>query len=169
LLWRVKSNLNLPVEKRLPDGSYITTVRSSTDKNNSTPIKIRVIEYRLKGTNFENGDEVYRLVTSLSNHKKYLAFDLATLYHQRWEIEIVFKEIKSSLNNNNSVLRSHKSDLVKQEMWAILITHFAVRQVMAKTAWDNDLDPLKLSFQGNIHILRRKIPQAAVFPPSEDQ
>jgi hypothetical protein len=168
LLWRAKSNLNFPVEKRLSDGSYITTVRSSKDKKNSMPLKIRVIEYKLTGKNLENEDEVYRLVTSLSNHKKYPAFDLATLYHQRWEIEILFKEVKSSLNNNNSVLRSHKSDLVKQEMWAVLITHYAVRQVMAKTAWDHNLDPLKLSFQGSIHILRRKIPQVAVFPPSGD-
>jgi hypothetical protein len=51
LLWRVKTNLRLPCEKRLSDGSYLSTIyRSGKDRRQGTNgIRVRVIEYTLEG------------------------------------------------------------------------------------------------------------------------
>src|ERR1035437_7972210 len=51
LLWRVKKNLRLPCEKRLSDGSYLSTIyRTDKDRRRGTNgIRVRVIEYTLDG------------------------------------------------------------------------------------------------------------------------
>jgi hypothetical protein len=138
LAWRVKKNLILPKSEELPDGSYISEVKDSRDK--SLPaVKVRVIDYTLERGKFpsenneEDKDEEYYLVTNILDYKRAPAAELATLYHERWEIETAFKELKSCLNGNLT-LRSKTPDLVKQEFWGLIITHFAIRQLMAQAA-----------------------------------
>jgi hypothetical protein len=173
LLWRVKTNMNLDEQKRLPDGSYISTVYDSTNKLNCEPISIRVIEYKLKDkkdrkSNEKNiGEPFYRLFTNIFDHELAPANELAALYHERWEIETLFSEFKTSLYNNSTVIRSKTPILVEQELWGLIILHFALRQLMAKAAWTINLDPDYLSFKKTIYILRRKIPQFAVFSPTD--
>lgn len=63
------------------------------------------------------------------------ALQLAALYHGRWEIEGVFDEFKMHLRANSTMLRSKTPDLVLQELWGLLLAHFAIRQLLAKAAW----------------------------------
>ena len=93
------------------------------------------------------------------------AQELAALYHERWEIESVFDEFKTHLRGSSTVLRSKTPELVQQELWGLLLAHFAVRQLMAQAAWNNRLDPDRLSFVHAVRVIKRKMPQAAAIPP----
>ena len=93
------------------------------------------------------------------------AEELAALYHERWEIESVFDEFKTHLRANSTVLRSKTPDLVEQELWGLLLAHFAIRQLMAQAAWHRGVDPDRLSFSHAVRVIKRKMPQAAAIPP----
>ena len=52
---------------------------------------------------------------------------LSTSYHERWEVEGVFDEVKTHLHQRRRVLRSKKPDLVRQEFYGWVLAHYAVR------------------------------------------
>lgn len=164
LAWRVKANLKLPAEKVLSDGSYLSTVYSSSDRQRRQGTTVRVIDYTLaeSATPVANS---YRLITNILDEQQADALELAALYHERWEIEGVFDELKTHLHGASTVLRSKKPELVEQELWGLLLAHFAIRQLMAQAAWERGLDPDKLSFVHAVRVIKRKMPQAAAIPP----
>ena len=164
LAWRVKSTLKLPVEQTLPDGSYLSTVFDSEDRQRRQGQTVRVIDYTLKGSATPVQDS-YRLVTNILEHSQASALELAALYHERWEIEGVFDEFKTHLRANSTVLRSKTPELVQQELWGLLLAHFAIRQLMAQAAWQHGLDPDRLSFVHAVRVIKRKMPHAAAVPP----
>jgi hypothetical protein len=106
LFWRIKNNLNLPIKKRLPDKSFLSTVYDSRDKKNCIPIQVRVIEYKLKDNNGQDNDIIYRIITNVLDYILAPANELAALYHERWEIENVYGEIKVVLKGNSTIIRS---------------------------------------------------------------
>jgi len=164
LLWRVTSNLKLPQQQVLPDGSYLSTIYDSADSARQHGQTVRVIEYELDDSATPT-QERYRLLTNLLDASEAPAEELAALYHERWEIEGVFDEFKTHLRANSTVLRSKTPDLVQQELWGLLLAHFAIRQLMAQAAWDRGLDPDRLSFTHALRVIKRKMPQAAALPP----
>jgi hypothetical protein len=164
LAWRAKADRKLPVDRMLPDGSYLSTVFDSADKHRASGQIIRVIEYTLKDSATPSEGN-YRLVTNILDATQAPALELAALYHERWEIEGVFDEFKTHLRANSTVLRSKTPDLVLQELWGLLLAHFAIRQLMAQAAWSRGLDPDVLSFTSAVRVIKRKLPQAAAVPP----
>ena len=164
LAWRVKANLKLAVVQMLPDGSYLSEVFDSRDKHRRVGQTVRVVEYALQDSATPTQDS-YRLVTNILDPAHAPALELAALYHERWEIEGVFDEFKTHLRANSTVLRSKTPDLVLQELWGLLLAHFAIRQLMAQAAWPRGLDPDRLSFTHAVRVIKRKMPQAAAVPP----
>jgi hypothetical protein len=164
LAWRVKSSLKLPVLQLLADGSYLSAVFDSADRTRSAGQTVRVIDYTLEGAATPVQDS-YRLVTNILDPAAAPALELAALYHERWEIEGVFDEFKTHLRANSTVLRSKTPELVQQELWGLLLAHFAIRQLMAQAAWARALDPDRLSFTHAVRVIKRKMPQAAAVPP----
>jgi len=164
LAWRAKADRKLPVDQVLPDGSYLSTVFDSEDKRRTNGQVVRVIEYTLKDSATPTED-CYRLVTNIHDATQAPALELAALYHERWEIEGVFDEFKTHLRANSTVLRSKTPELVQQELWGLLLAHFAIRQLMTQAAWSRGLDPDVLSFTHAVRVIKRKLPQAAAVPP----
>jgi len=167
LLWRVKKNLVLPCEKRLPDGSYSSTIYATPKdrRHQRNGVRVRVIEYILEGV--EEAEPIYRLITTILDHEAAPAPELAALYPERWEIETALDELKTHLRGGaHIVLRSKTPDLVRQEFWGFLLAHFAVRGLMHEAALAADEDPDRLSFTHAVRVIRRKLPQLAAFPPS---
>ncbi len=166
LLWRVKSDLQLPRETVLADGSYLTTLYlSKKDRRHRIGgVRVRVIEYRLEGV--AGAEPLYRLLTTILDPKRAPAAELAALYHERWEIEGALAELKTQLRGARAVLRSKTPDLVRQEVWGLLLAHFAVRGLMHEAALRADEDPDRLSFSHAVRVVRRKLPQFAALPPS---
>jgi len=166
LLWRIKKNLRLPCEKRLPDGSYLSRVYASPkdQRHGRDGVVVRVIEYRLEG--IPRAEPIYRLVTTILDHEAAPATELAALYHERWEIETALDELKTHLRGSRIVLRSKTPDLVRQEFYGLMMAHFAVRGLMHEAALKANEDPDKLSFLHAVRVVRRKIARFASIPPS---
>lgn len=166
LLWRVKKNLRLPCEKRLPDDSYLSRVyRSPKDhRHRRNGVAVRVIEYRLEGV--QGAEPIYRLLTTIVDHQAAPATELAALYHERWEIETALDELKTHLRGSRIVLRSKTPDLVRQEFYGLMMAHFAIRGLMHEAALRADEDPDRLSFLHAVRVARRKIARFASLPPS---
>ena len=169
LLWRVRKNIHLPCEKRLPDGSYLSRIYSSQQdqRRGRNGIMVRVIEYRLEGV--EGAEPFYRLATTILDHELAPAVELAALYHERWEIETAFDELKTHLRGAHIVLRSKTPDLVRQEFYGLLMAHFAVRGLMHEAALRADKDTDKLSFLHAVRVVRRKMAAFGAIPPSGSQ
>src|ERR1044071_90826 len=87
LLWRARQNARVNVEKRLPDGSYLSRIYASTKdrRKKRNGIVVRVIDYHLK--NVADAEPIYRLIKIGREHEQAPAKELAALYHERWEIE----------------------------------------------------------------------------------
>lgn len=166
LLWRLKSNVATDCEEILEDGSYWTTIypTSKHRRRKDGGVRVRVIEYALEG--IEGAEPTYRLATTILDHRQAPAADLAALYHERWEIENAFDELKVHLRAARIVLRSKTPDLVIQELYGLLIAHFAIRALMHEAAQKAEIDPDSLSFVHAVRVIRRHVITVAAFPPS---
>jgi hypothetical protein len=156
LLWRVRSNLVLPREQQLCDGSYLTRIYNSQTNQRARRdgVSARVVEYRLDDPAL--GDqERYRLITTLLDPEQAPAAELAALYPERWEIEGMLDELKSHQRGPRAVLRSKHPDGVYQEAYGYLCTHYAIRRLMHDAALTADLDPDRLSFTRSLRAARR--------------
>lgn len=164
-LWRIKKDAHLPCEQRLPDGSYLSSIYpSAADRRRQlNGIRLRVVEYRLDGV--EGSEPLYRLATSILDPAQAPAKELAALYHERWEIENAFDELKTHLRGAQMVLRSKTPELVRQEFYGLLMTHFAIRGLMHEAAMQAKEDPDRLSFLHAVRVVRRKIAVWNAIPP----
>jgi hypothetical protein len=170
LLWRCANNRTLPVVTALRDGSYLSVIypsgTTSRKQRQASPqgITVRVIDYALPNVNA--AQPRYRLLTTLLDENTAPALELAALYHQRWEVEAVFDELKTHLGQKRRVLRSKTADLVRQEFYGWVLAHYAVRWLMHQAATKHDLPARRLSFTANVHVFRQAQPQSGAFPPS---
>jgi len=161
LLWRVQKTLRLPTLQVLPDGSYLSQLYASEkERRRNEGLRVRVIEYQIEGV-----AETYRLITTLLDDQAAPAEELAELYHERWEIETAFDELKTHLRGRQVVLRSKTPPLVMQEFFGLLLTHYALRRVMHEAALQGRADPDEVSFVHTIRVVRRKLALLVASPP----
>ncbi|GEL65816.1 IS4 family transposase [Kozakia baliensis] len=171
-LLRARKDIMLPVMETLPDGSWrseLNTWRRTerSDSGPSKPIPVRVVRYRLGGV--ENRDETYTLVTTILDPERAPASDLAALYHERWEIETAFDELKTHLRGARLCLRSKTPELVRQEFHGLMLAHFAIRSLMHEAALKAKEDPDRLSFTHGLRVIRRKIGHMVLLSPSAEE
>ena len=166
LLWRCSDTRQLPVQTLLGDGSYLSSLSptgvgrvQAADQS----IPVRVIEYAMPGA--DDAQPRYRLLTTLLDPSVAPAMELAALYHQRWEIEAVFDELKTHLRQSKRVLRSKTPELVRQEFYGWVLAHYAVRWLLHQSAARHRLPHAELSFKGHVELLRRTQPRSGAFPP----
>ena len=168
LLWRCRDDRQLPVHRELADGSYLSAIhppkkRRDTDTATHEAIVVRVIEYDLPG--LPDGKPRYRLLTTLLDPAAAPALELAALYHERWEVEAVFDELKTHLLQRRRVLRSKTAELVRQEFYGWVLAHYAVRWLMHQGASSNRMRHAELSFTSHVQLMRRAQPRSGAFPP----
>jgi hypothetical protein len=168
LLWRLKSNAVLPVEKRYSDGSFASYVYPGTKarRNHTDAIAVRVVEYTLApGDVGAEADRTYRLLTTITDPDAAPADELAQLYAQRWQIEAAFDELKTHQRGPGLVLRSKMPDGVIQEVYGYLCVHYAIRWLMHSTAKDFGHDPDRISFTRSPRAARRTTASHPGFSP----
>lgn len=163
LLWRIKKNTKLKIIENLPDGSSLAKIYPSERdwKNDTNGIKVRLIEYQIKGKN-----ELYRLITTMLNHNEAPAEELAALYSERWTVETVYDELKNHTREKKLLLKSKTPELVIQEFYGLLLAHYAIRGVMHEAALQAKLPPDRLSFVHTVRVVRRKLKTFSGFSPS---
>lgn len=153
LLIRNKANRRLPMIRRLSDGSWLSVIGTLT---------VRVIEARISittTTGTHTGD--YRLITTLLDPHTYPAAELVTLYHQRWEIETAYLELKSSILSGR-VLRARTPDGIDQQIHALLTVYQILRTAMVDATDSRPgLDPDRASFTTALNTARDQLVHAA--------
>ena len=178
-LFRVGANLDLPALEWLPDGSYLSYIADSAEKAKNNyrlrhglvkltdlpGIYVRAVDYEI--TDRGDGDEIITLVTNVTDPEEIPAAELAAAYHERWEAELVFDELKVHQRGQGMILRSRKPELVEQEIWGLLLTHYGIRHMMRAAADQADLDPDRMSFIRALRVIRRQVTGQAAFSPSE--
>lgn len=150
---RAKKNLKYEIVEVLSDGSALARVRPRKKLRQEHPdlpesILIRVIEYQLPG------GEPSRLFVSLLDPVAHPAKELILLYHERWELEIGFDELKTHMLERKECLRSKKPIGVIQELWGQLLTYNLVRREMLLAAEAHGLPPKRISFRSSLLWIR---------------
>ena len=166
LLWRCSTTRVLPVHQVLSDGSYLSAIVPtgvSRAQAREQTIVVRVIEYALPA--MADAQPRYRLLTTMLDAEAAPAMDLAALYHQRWQVEAVFDELKTHLRQSRRVLRSKTAELVRQEFYGWVLAHYAVRWLLHQGATRHRMPHEDLSFASHVQLLRREQPHSGAFPP----
>jgi hypothetical protein len=151
MLIRIKSGRRLPVCRRLPDGTYLSRIG---------PVEVRVIRAEITiATSDGQRSEVYQLVTTVLD-TDHTAIEIMRLYHERWEIETAFLELKQTILGGR-VLRARTPAGVDQEIYALLITYQALRIAIADaTIGVAHLDPDRASFTIALNTARDQLTAA---------
>lgn len=163
LLWRVNANLTLPPVEHFPDGAHLAEV-IPPHKCGITSFRLRVVEYKLRDVP-DGKDELYRLVTTITDPARAPAKELAVLYHERWDIEGFFKQIKTVQLNDAKIFRSKSPDGIRQEFWAHLAVHYATTSIMTDAAHHANLDPDRISHKNTVRIIRSRVWIPGSFSP----
>jgi hypothetical protein len=153
VLVRVKNGRNLPALARYRDGSYLSRMGAT---------RVRVIDCEITiATSASRCTGIYRLATTLLDPAAYPATELIRLYHERWEIETAYLEIKSTILGGK-VLRARTPTGIDQEIYALLVTYQLLRTAMADaTACLPGTDPDRASFTIAWQAARDQLIQAA--------
>ncbi|MBM0240462.1 IS4 family transposase, partial [Micromonospora sp. ATA32] len=172
LAWRVKNGHNsLPAKilHTLPDGSQRVRLRESDAmltrrrKTSDEPkavrledITARLVEFTVTLTDRvgKTSTSRFRVLTTLLDHDAYPAEQIAALYAERWQAELVYKSIKSTLRGGDRRLRGQSPDLAEQEIWALMTVYNALVDHAVTAAVDLGIDPDEVSFTTVLHATR---------------
>jgi hypothetical protein len=182
LLWRVKANLTLVPLRSYADGSYLSVVvnpkvqgaargrlleavRAGEAIDEELARIMRVVEYEVPDREGDGKKELICLVTTILDPGEASAGQLAASYQQRWEHETGNDQLKTHLRGPGRVLRSKKPDLVRQEIYGYLLTHYAISSLICEAATAADIDPDRVKFARTVRIVRRRVADSAAFPP----
>ncbi len=143
----------LPVLHRCPDGSWLS-------RFGGVPVRVIDAEVTIATSACCSADRC-RLITTLLDTALYPAGDLAVLYHERWEIETAYLELKSTILGGR-VLRARTPDGIEQEIYALLVTYQALRTAIADAAATAPgTDPDRASFTIALNAARDQVILAA--------
>jgi hypothetical protein len=182
LLWRVKADLRLPVLEFASEGSYtsvlvnpkigssarqrlIEAARAGQDLHPDQARLVRVVEYTVPDRASQGKDELICLITTIAYPRSAPAGLLADTYHQRWEHETGNKQLKTYLRGPGRVLRSKSPDMVRQEIYGYLLTHYAISALICRAATEADIDPDRVKFKRTVRLVRRRVADPTAFPP----
>lgn len=153
LLVRCKANRVLPPVERLDDGTYLARIGAA---------QVRVIDAEIVVTCVDGPKLTgrYRLITTLCDHRRFPVSEVVALYHQRWEIETTYMELKSSILGNR-VLRARTPAGIAQEIYALLTTYQALRLAMADATAGTDIPADRASLTIALNTARDQVIHAA--------
>lgn len=152
-LTRAKSTTRMRVVKKLGrrDATVEITLSDATRKKypDLPPVwLVRAITYQRKGFRPST------LLTSLLDAKQYPADEIVALYHERWELELGYDEIKTHLLDRQEAIRSRRPDGVRQEIWGIALAYNLVRLEMERAADEAGVEPNRISFVNAVALIR---------------
>jgi hypothetical protein len=149
-LSRAKSNTKWAVREKLGRDDYLVEW-DVNEPGLPTTWTLRAIRYKKKGF-----DDV-TLLTSLLDAEQYPAKELIELYHERWELEVGYDEVKTHLLERREAIRSKKPAGVRQELWGIAIAYNLVRVEMEAVAAEAEVPPTRISFSTSLAMIREEL------------
>jgi Insertion element 4 transposase N-terminal/Transposase DDE domain len=155
--WLIRSKRNTKfkvVERYGPRDELIEMDVSvaARKKDPSLPLTwiARRIRYQIPGCKEQS------LLTSLRDSKRFPAREIIALYHERWELELGYDEIKTEMLEREEAIRSKKPDGVRQELWGILLAYNLVRLEMESIANQEKIEPTRISFIESLRLIRNE-------------
>lgn len=146
---RAKSNTKFRTIRRLGRGDELVEFEVSREARRKDPtlpthFDARAIRYQRKGY------KPQVLLTSLTDETRFPADELKALYHERWEIELGFGELKTDMLERLETIRSKSPASVAQEMWGLLIAYNLIRLEMQRIAAEFGVAPTRISFVASL-------------------
>jgi hypothetical protein len=177
VLWRARSDVDLPVLEVLPDGTYLSRIadpaasrrmrRKGAAPADIPGIPVRVIEYSVTSGDGTEVSETFTLVTDITDPAALSAEQAADAYSRRWQLETCFGELETSIRGGAAVvLRSKSPPMIRQEIYAMLCCYQAIRTLISHAADDAGIDPLRVSFTAAREAVRSRISDSGCFSPS---
>lgn len=159
-----KANFRWRVIRRLAPGDDLVEMNVSTNAqvaNRTLPKRweMRAIRYERRG---------FRprvLLTSLTDSDRYPAADIAALYHERWEMELGYDEVKTNMLERQEAIRSRTPTGVSQELWGVALAYNLVRLEMVRIAEEAGVPPTQISFVMALRLIRDEWLWCAVAKP----
>jgi len=153
-LTRAKSTTQLRRMQRLGRNDDLVEIVLSDSTRRAHPElpelwQARAIKYQRRG---------FRpsvLLTSLLDPQRYPATEIVTLYHERWELELGYDEIKTHMLAREEALRSRTPTGVRQELWGIGLAYNLIRLEMERVADEAGVEPTRISFVGALALITR--------------
>lgn len=163
-LTRAKKNLRWHVRQRLGPHDWLVDLPVHRNLRRAHPelpetLPARAIRYHRRGF------RPHTLLTSLLDPATYPAAEIVALYHERWELEIAFDEVKTHTLEREEALRSRAPERVRQEIWGLAIGYNLVRLEMARVAARADLAPRRISYRHALMLIRNFWLTAWLAPP----
>jgi hypothetical protein len=169
LLARLPGHVGAKPVLPLADGSYLARIYPSERRRRrqGEHMMVRVIEYTFDDPARPGYGERHRLVTTLLDAQECPALDLSCAYHERWEIEITVDEIDTHQRLLDRPLRSQRPVGVIQELYGLLIAHYAIRSLMHGAALQAGVDPDRISFVHALRVLQDAVPEFEMTAPDQ--
>lgn len=163
-LTRAKKTTKWRVLERLGEGDDLVEMevsRQARAKNPALPKTwtLRAIVYQRKGFTPQT------LLTSMLDAKAYPSREVVALYHERWELELGFDEVKTEMLEREEAIRSRSPVGVAQELWGLALAYNLVRLEMEQAAAQLKVPPTRLSFVGSLRLIRQSLMLAAFISP----
>ena len=168
-LGRLPAHVKLHVWRRLADGSYLAYLRPSNYKRRKRRerLLVRVIEYTIADPGRPGHGQRHRLCTSVLEIAQAPALALAGAYHERRDVEITIDEMDTHQRQPRQPCRSRTPTGVLQELYGLLLAHYALRAVMHEAAVQAGIAPDRLSFVNTVRIIRNAVFEAQIVAPAQ--
>lgn len=152
-LVRARARMKMRTLKKLGRGDELIVVeldRHTRQQDPSLPAEwtMRAVRYQRPGY------KPQLLLTSLLDKDQYPASELTALYHERWEIELGYDEIKTEMLEREEAIRSRTVEGVQQELWGLFLAYNLVRAEMERVAAEADVEPTQISFVTALRLIR---------------
>jgi hypothetical protein len=152
-LTRATKRTQWTVIRKLGTGDDLVELEVSREARRKDPSLprtwiMRAVRYRRRGF------QPQTLLTSLVDPEPYPAEELVALYHERWELELGFDEVKTDMLERQEAIRSKTPKGVMQELWAIGLAYNLVRLEMERIADEADVPPCRISFVMSLRLIR---------------
>jgi hypothetical protein len=152
-LVRAKKNLRWKTLKVFGNGDELVELTISAQARKKDPslpktMVARAIRYQVRGFRPQ------MLLTSMIDPDQYPSIEMAALYHERWELELGYDEVKTHMLERQESLRSKKSEGVRQEIWGIMLAYNLVRKEMLGVAEAAGVPPVRVSFRHSLQFIR---------------
>ena len=112
---------------------------------------MRAIRYQRKGFKPQT------LLTSMIDPVAYPAAEIVALYHERWEIELGYDEVKTVMLAREETTRSRTPRGVAQELWGLALAYNLVRLEMERIAVEAGVTPDRISFKGALMCIEHAL------------
>lgn len=169
VLGRLPATVKPQVVQTVSDGSHLAvlTRRDATGRRTSEQLQVRIVCYTVTDPHLVGDGERHRVITTILDPLQAPALELAALYHERWESELVIDELDTHQRLARRVLRSQSPVGVVQELYGLLLAHYAIRVIMHQAAQHATLDPDRLSFVHALELVRDAIAEFQMTRPDE--